>query len=57
MAGSWSARPVDTSPVAVYAWESGCAPSDVSLADLPGWLQAMAQDPSPATCGSQHKTT
>ncbi len=33
----------------VYAWESGCAPSDVSLADLPGWLQAMAQDPSPAT--------
>ena len=31
----------------VYVWESGCAPSDLPLADLPGWLQAMAQDPPP----------
>jgi hypothetical protein len=36
----------------VYVWESGCAPSDVPLADLPGWLQAMAQDPSPATAAA-----
>lgn len=36
----------------VYDWESGCAPSEVSLADLPSWLQAMAQDPSPSTAGA-----
>jgi len=31
-----------------YAWESGCAPGKVPLADLPWWVQAMAQDSSSA---------
>lgn len=26
-----------------YAWEVGCAPDEISLADLPGWLLAMAR--------------
>ena len=35
----------------IYHWESGCAPGEVSLADLPRWLQAMVQDPSHSTGG------
>jgi len=34
-----------------YAWESGCAPGEVLLADVPRWLQVMAHDPSSATTG------
>jgi hypothetical protein len=36
----------------VYAWESGCAPGEVPLADLPEWLQSMAQDPSRSGAGA-----
>ena len=32
-----------------YVWESGCAPDQVVLADLPRWLQVMARDPSSAS--------
>jgi len=32
-----------------YAWESGCAPGDVPIANLPEWLQLMAHGPSSAT--------
>ncbi|HXY44624.1 MAG TPA: bifunctional DNA primase/polymerase [Acidimicrobiales bacterium] len=28
-----------------YAWEEGCAPGEVALADLPWWLPATAPDP------------
>ncbi len=30
-----------------YAWEAGCAPGDVPVADLPWWIQAMAQESAP----------
>jgi hypothetical protein len=36
----------------VYAWESGCAPGEAPLADLPGWLRAMAREPSPSNPGA-----
>ena len=36
----------------IYVWESECAPGEVSLADLPRWLQAMAQDPTRSTAGA-----
>lgn len=33
----------------LYGWESGCAPGETPLADLPPWLQRLAQGPSPVT--------
>ena len=31
-----------------YAWEAGCAPGEVPVADLPWWVQAMAQESAPS---------
>lgn len=34
-----------------YVWETGCAPGEVLLAEVPWWLAAMARDASPPTSG------
>ena len=33
----------------LYGWESGCAPGETPLADLPSWLQRLAQRSPPVT--------
>ena len=41
-----------------YAWEAGCAPGKVPLADLPWWIQTLSQDadpPSPKAGPSAHE--
>jgi len=35
----------------LYAWEAGCAPGDVPLADLPRWLRVAALESVPALSG------